>query len=426
MTELPPGWSMKTLGDVASWGSGGTPPARVSEYYGGDIPWAVIGDLNDGVVSTTRMSITDAGLRNSAAKWFPAGTVLVAMYGSIGKLGIAAGTLTTNQAIAGAVPNAAILQPRFLFYYLMSQRADLAGAGKGAAQQNIGQGMLKSWPVPVPPLGEQQRIIELLDEYLSHLDYAHQALRRVIRGTSSLTRSLLCELIPEPDRYEEGWLHATVADAGKVELGRQRHPDWHFGPNMRPYLRVANVFENRIDASDLMEMHWPDDTFERFKLLPGDVLLNEGQSPQFLGRPALYAGEPADVAFTNSLIRFRARDDVLPEFALLVFRRHMHAGRFMRESRITTNIAHLSASRFKKVEFPIPPVPTQLEIVEAAEKRLAKVERLHAEAAEAMRRQGFLRRSILSAAFAGHFTRLPSNGYRRLEDIEIPQEDLLR
>lgn len=69
------------------------------------------------------------------------------------------------------------------------------------------------------------------------------------------------------------------------------------------------------------------------------MLLNEGQTPELLGRPAMYRGEPPGVAFTDSLIRFNAGERVDPEFALLVFRRHMRAGRFKRESRITTNIA---------------------------------------------------------------------------------------
>jgi type I restriction enzyme S subunit len=191
-----------------------------------------------------------------------------------------------------------------------------------------------------------------------------------------------------------------------VELGRQRHPDWHYGPNMRPYLRVANVFEDRLDlsGSDVMEMHWPGDVFERFRLCSGDVLLNEGQSPHLLGRPAIYRGDPPDVAFTNSLLRFQAGAGVLPEFALLVFRRHMHARRFLRESRITTNIAHLSASRLKAVEFPIPPLADQRSIVEETNHRLASVQAAREQSSMAKRRSDTLRRSLLDAAFRGDLT----------------------
>jgi type I restriction enzyme S subunit len=204
----------------------------------------------------------------------------------------------------------------------------------------------------LPPLDEQLRIVDLLEDHLSRLDAADAYLDAAKRRLEVMVSSVLLELIPDESRYPHTWKRVTVADAGSVTLGRQRHPDWHKGPNMKPYLRVANVFEDRIDTSDVMEMHWPDETFERFKLHPGDVLLNEGQTPDLLGRPAMYRGEPPETAFTNSLIRFKAIDEVLPEFALLVFRRHMRAGRFKRESRITTNIAHLSAARLKPIEFP--------------------------------------------------------------------------
>lgn len=178
-----------------------------------------------------------------------------------------------------------------------------------------------------------------------------------------------------------GWAWSTVQQVGRVQLGRQRSPKNHQGPHMRPYLRVANVFEDRIDTSDVMTMNFEPEEFKRYRLQPGDVLLNEGQSPELLGRPAIYRGKPADTAFTNSLIRFQGEDGIAPEWALVVFRRHMHYGRFSQESRITTNIAHLSANRFKTVEFPVPPADEQRRIVESLRLHLEAVDR----AVEALR-----------------------------------------
>src|SRR5438552_10018974 len=99
MTNLPTGWASTFLGDPFSWGSGGTPLRSREMSYGGNIPWVVIGDLNDGLVTETSEYITTAGLATSSAKWVEDGAVLLAMYGSIGKLGIAGRRLTTNQAI---------------------------------------------------------------------------------------------------------------------------------------------------------------------------------------------------------------------------------------------------------------------------------------------------------------------------------------
>jgi type I restriction enzyme S subunit len=191
MTGLPQGWKKLSLGEVAKWGSGGTPTAGNTNYYDGEIPWAIIGDLNDTVVSRTVKHITKLGLENSSAKMVPAGAILIAMYGSIGKLGIAGIPMATNQAIAFAVPDESIVLKTYLFYYLRSQREILLWNGKGATQQNISQTLLKSWVIPIPPLPEQRKIVELLEDQLSRLDAALADVKQAERSLEVLEKSLL-------------------------------------------------------------------------------------------------------------------------------------------------------------------------------------------------------------------------------------------
>lgn len=74
------------------------------------------------------------------------------------------------------------------------------------------------------------------------------------------------------------WCWARVDEAGQVDLGRMRSPDNHSGANNKPYLRVKNVYEDRIDTSDVMTMHFSEEEFDFYRLIAGDVLLNEGQS----------------------------------------------------------------------------------------------------------------------------------------------------
>ena len=88
-SDLPQGWKWVTLNDIAEWGSGGTPKSTNPAYYGGNIPWLIIGDLNDGIIKSSTGTITELGLKESSAKKVPIGAILIAMYGSIGKLGIA-------------------------------------------------------------------------------------------------------------------------------------------------------------------------------------------------------------------------------------------------------------------------------------------------------------------------------------------------
>ena len=167
--ELPKNWAKTTLGECFEWGSGGTPTSSVKKYYDGNIPWLVIGDLNDNYINTSDKTITQFGLENSSAKLVPKGTLLLAMYGSIGKLGIAGMPLATNQAIAFALENKEI-NTKYLFYYLLSVRSSLNLLGKGATQKNISQSIIKDFHFPLPPLAEQHRIVEKIEHIFAVLE----------------------------------------------------------------------------------------------------------------------------------------------------------------------------------------------------------------------------------------------------------------
>ena len=156
-------WEIKTLAEVADWSSGGTPKAGHQDYYGGDIPWAVIGDLTEDLVTVTDKKLTQLGLRESSAKIVPENTVLLAMYGaSIGRTGIAGIPLATNQAIACARCKPDVIDPWFLLYFLQSQKKQFIAAGAGGAQPNISQSIVKNWPILLPPIDEQRQILNSL------------------------------------------------------------------------------------------------------------------------------------------------------------------------------------------------------------------------------------------------------------------------
>jgi type I restriction enzyme S subunit len=149
-----------SLGDVAEWGSGGTPRSRTPRFYvDGTIPWVVSGDLKDAQLGDVTGRITEAGLKESSARWVEPGCVLVAMYGAtIGRLALTTARVTTNQAVAHAKPDAARLTAEYLYWFLRSQRGQLIRAGQGGAQPNISQTVLKRWSMPLPALYTQHLI----------------------------------------------------------------------------------------------------------------------------------------------------------------------------------------------------------------------------------------------------------------------------
>lgn len=381
---LPPGWDVRVVKDLL----------RVQYGKALDIKARVAGGRYPVLGSGGEMARTGESLISCPA-------VVIGRKGNVGAVQLlTSGGWPIDTTYFAAVPDE--FDPRFLFHQLTAMRLDRLDSS--TATPSLRRPDLEDQELVLPPLGEQRRIVGILEDHLSRLDAASLLLRGTRLRLRVLHKSVLLGLIPDECDYPSHWIRSTVAGAGGVGLGRQRHPDWHNGPNMRPYLRVANVFEDRITVNDIMEMHWPGNSFDRFRLRPGDVLLNEGQSPEFLGRPAIYLGEPPDVAFTNSLIRFRAGEGVLPAFALLVFRRHMHAGRFTRESRITTNIAHLSTSRLKTIEFPLPPIDEQRALVEVAEQRLGASARLRDQVGLLELENKALKHALFEAAFSGRLT----------------------
>jgi type I restriction enzyme S subunit len=118
----------------------------------------------------------------------------------------------------------------------------------------------------------------------------------------------------------------------------------------RPYLRTKNVFDGRIDIDDVLTMPMTDEQFAKFRIRNGDVLLNEGQTIELVGRCAIYQDEyPEPCAIQNALLRFRARAGVSDKFASYLFRYCQHTGIFSRIALQTTSVAHLGGSRFEKL-----------------------------------------------------------------------------
>jgi type I restriction enzyme S subunit len=336
---------------------------------------------------------------------------------------------------------------------------------KGTAQKGVYLKTLGSAHISVAPAAEQTRIVEKLEELLSDLDagvaelkaaqkklgqYRQSLLKAAVEGAltaewrkqnvpfetgAQLLDRILLERrarweakqlakfkeqgkippkdwqkkYPEPVQPDttnlpelpEGWVWAKVAQTGEVQLGRQRAPQYHAGSNMVPYLRVANVFENRIDISDVMEMHFSEKEEQLFKLHANDILLNEGQSLELVGRPAIYRNELPLACFTNTIVRFRAEDGVIPEFALTLFLHYMHSGRFRKIATITTNIAHLGAGRFAEVEFPLPSTEEQREIMSTLTETMENLVRQQDAISLALKQSTAQRQNILRAAFAG-------------------------
>lgn len=320
---------------------------------------------------------------------------------------------------------------------------------RGVGIQHLGASRFAELQFPLPPINEQKRIAEAVSQRLAEIRQAGTHLRSAWDRLGAQRKEVLAaavsgELVDMPEGGSEGatdssatlamihqksgvpqgalfehtagvleppegaleplplgWIWARIDQVGEVRLGRQRSPEHHHGEHIRPYLRVANVFEDRIDTSDVLEMNFTPEEYPVYVLEQGDILLNEGQSPELVGRPAMFRDELPGACFQNTLIRFRAGPVVDPEFALLVFRHYLHSGQFRKIARGSTNIAHLGLDRFRSMPFPLPPLVEQAAIVNEARQRLAVADAQGNAVLASIDRLPEMERELLAAAVAG-------------------------
>ena len=167
--KLPEGWCFSKLGSIGVWQSGGTPSRSSPAYYNGVIPWLKIADLPDGYVTNCSEKISHDAINNSSAKVNPEGSVALAMYGSIGKLGILTFQAATNQAICVCSSFKGV-DSKYLFYFLMSQREEFIRKAGGGVQSNISKDIIVNHPITLPPLAEQLKIVAKIERLFSVLN----------------------------------------------------------------------------------------------------------------------------------------------------------------------------------------------------------------------------------------------------------------
>ncbi|WP_104111188.1 restriction endonuclease subunit S [Arthrobacter sp. N199823] len=246
---------------------------------------------------------------------------------------------------------------RFLFHYL--RFVDIPSAGYSRHFK-----FLKSVRIPLPPPPEQRRIAAILDKAAHLRTQRREALAHLDALAQSIFHSMFAD---------GSFPITTVSDVGRVQLGRQRAPKYQSGKYTTPYMRVANVRLNSLALDDVLSMDFDEHDTRQYLLNHGDILLNEGQSTELVGRPAMWRNEIDGCCFQNTLVRFVAdRSRLAPEFALAVFLKHFRDGEFAKISSKTSSVAHLGASRFARMPFPVPP----LELQQTFARRVASIERL--------------------------------------------------
>lgn len=211
--EIPENWLWCRLGEIAESTSGGTPDRSNPKYWNGNISWLKSGELTDDFIENeSEEKITEEGFKNSSAKLFPQGTLLIALYGATaGKLGILKFESTTNQAVCGFFENEFYVT-KYLFYYLWAFRGKIIEDSWGQAQPNISQTYLKNLPLAFPPISEQKRIVAEIERQFAKT----KQLKKHIIDNQQATEQLLKALLHQAFEVKEDEVKTVQQAKGKV------------------------------------------------------------------------------------------------------------------------------------------------------------------------------------------------------------------
>ncbi len=250
------------------------------------------------------------------------------------------------------------------------------GTSAGSLSPRTNWERLAAFSFELPDPESQRQIADLLgagrilqDSFRQAEEAAEQISRAVLLDAFRPDRGTV-------DRFPRHWRIATADSVGDVQLGQQRHPIFEHGSNMRPYLRVANVMDGWISFDDVLRMHFPEAELGKFEIHAGDILLNEGQSTELVGRSAIYHGEVPGCCIQKTLIRYRCHDDLRPEFIQAFFRHCLYTSQFAQMVVQTTSMAHLTAVRFRKMLLPVPPRAEQDRIADLLATAMASADRV--------------------------------------------------
>jgi type I restriction enzyme S subunit len=452
--EVPDSWVWARLGDLGRWCSGGTPKADVAEYYGGDVPWFRITDLNEGHLTRPGRTLSREGLENSSAKIVAAPFLMFAMYGaSIGKMGISDIDAATNQAIACCKPFDGI-NLEYLFWAIKRSKRLLISKGQGGAQPNISQTILLDHIIPVAPTAEQRRIVARIDELFTEIADGEAALARARDDLDTWRRALLKAAVTGKITREwrdynrpNGMGASVLANAAQLKFqlatrsNRARRtlddddsdfddlPEipagwaWaklsdfahasSYGTSVKcsqdasgvPVLRIPNIRSGRVDLGDLKRATKSLDIPEQELLDVGDLLIvRTNGSEDLIGRAAMVTESlPGGFYFASYLIRFRiVPGATLRRWIALYLESPLVRAWIGKNIATSAGQYNISQTALMRMPIPIPPETEMAACLELFQEIESRPFDIAQETVEAARGPPSLRQSILKSAFEGH------------------------
>jgi len=284
--------------------------------------------------------------------------------------------LLLSDKLLKLIPDEKHIDRRFLLRALRSDEATRhffkRAGGSSGSMTNITQSDIRSAPIPLPPLPEQRRIAAILDK----ADALRTKRREALAQLDRLAQAIFVEMFGDPVTNSKRWQLVEVGSVADVQGGLQVTAARKSLPIEVPYLRVANVYRDRLDLSEVKTIRATENEVTRTKLLPRDMLVVEGHgNPEEVGRAALWNGEVADCVHQNHLIRVRFDlSKVSPAFACAYLNTPGGRQHLLRAGKTTSGLNTISVSNVRAAPIALPPLVAQT----AYGARIADIDRMKA------------------------------------------------
>ena len=301
----------------------------------------------------------------------------------------------------------------------------------GTTRLKLTQGSMDTMPVPIPPVPEQQRIVDRIESLFAKLDEAKQKAQDALdsfetRKAAILHKAFTGELTAQWRKKHsigmESWETKKLSEVSTLQTGLMKGKNYSGKTVMLPYLRVANVQDGFLNLSEIKEIEVSEELIDRYSLKNGDVLFTEGGDYDKLGRGTVWQGQIKNCLHQNHVFVVRPQADVLSPY-FLSYQAGSRYGKqyFLKCSKQTTNLASINSTQLKGFPVLMPTIEEQAQIVLLIDDLLAK-EQQAKEAAEGVLEQiDLMKKAILARAFRGE---LGTNDPREESAVELLKQVL--
>lgn len=326
------------------------------------------------------------------------GDLLISWSATLGSFIWDRGPAVLNQHIFKAIPNAELVERDFLHFLMLETLEEMASHAHGIAMKHITKGKFEAIEVAIPPLQEQRRIVSRIKECMERVEEIEVLRRSATKEARDIEFACFHDALLQ-GANEKHWPVRTLGDLAKsFRYGTSDKA--HVESLGVPVLRMGNIQRGYMNYSDLKYIEMSGVELDRYRLVPGDILINRTNSLELVGKAATFDGVDGDWIYASYLVRVEVdRALVLPEFVTAVINSRIGRHYVVQTARRAIGMVNLNAKEMAKFPMPLPTLAEQQHVVDQLQLARPLGEEMRAAMAEP--ELGFLRQSILRKAFTG-------------------------